>query len=126
MSWPVANTLMIEPTESEDLAEMDRFCDAMISIRKEISQVQDGHVPRDNNLLVNAPHTIEDSVMTSSTSSRPAWKDRPYTVEEAVYPLPFVRENKFWPSCSRLDDVAGDRNLICVCPSMEDLFPPDK
>ncbi len=96
MSWPVANTLMIEPTESEGKAEMDRFCDALIEIRKEIREVEDGHQPRDTNLLKMAPHTVADIISKD-------W-NRPYDRERAAYPLPWLREKKFWPSVTRLDD----------------------
>ncbi|KAI7868280.1 glycine dehydrogenase [Spinellus fusiger] len=112
MSWPVTNTLMIEPTESESKIELDRFCDAMISIRKEIQAVQDGTVPKNNNVLVNAPHSLE--VLMAN-----AW-DRPYSRESAAYPMPYLREKKFWPSVSRIDDTYGDRNLMCTCPSPEE------
>jgi glycine dehydrogenase len=98
MSWPVAGTLMIEPTESESLAELDRFCDALISIRGEIEAVEKGEKPRDGNLLKMAPHTQADLMRTE-------W-DRPYTREEAAYPLPWLREKKFWPSVCRVDDGA--------------------
>ena len=108
VSFPVAGTMMIEPTESESKAEMDRFCDAMISIKKEIDTVSqdDG-----NNVLKNAPHTLE--MITANT-----W-DLPYTREEAAFPLSFVRDNKFWPSVRRVDDAYGDRNLICSCAPIE-------
>lgn len=104
MSFPVSNTLMIEPTESESLLEMDRFCDALISIRKEITQVENGEQPRENNVLVNSPHTQE--VLLSDT-----W-DRPYSRSTAAYPMPILRSNKFWPTVSRIDDTYGDRNLV--------------
>ncbi|CUA81439.1 glycine dehydrogenase (decarboxylating) alpha subunit [Gulbenkiania indica] len=110
MSFPVPGTLMIEPTESESKAELDRFIDAMASIRREIDKVQNGTWPKDNNPLVNAPHSKADIVGE--------W-DRPYSREEAFFPLPFVLENKFWPSVNRIDDVYGDRNLICSCPSTD-------
>ncbi|KAK9453061.1 glycine cleavage system P-protein-domain-containing protein [Dipodascopsis uninucleata] len=114
MSWPVAGTLMIEPTESENLDELDRFCDAMISIRKEIKKVEVGAAPRENNLLKNAPHSQFDLL-------RSDW-DRSYTREEAAYPLPHLRERKFWPSVTRVDDTFGDLNLFCTCepPALED------
>ncbi|KAL8243607.1 hypothetical protein R6Q59_009865 [Mikania micrantha] len=107
MSWPVANTLMIEPTESESKAELDRFCDALISIRNEIKDVEDGKVPRDNNVLKNAPHPQQDLLSDN-------W-DRPYTRQQAAYPLPWLREKKFWPSVARVDDAYGDQNLFCTC-----------
>ncbi|KAI8886221.1 glycine dehydrogenase [Backusella circina FSU 941] len=112
MSWPVTNTLMIEPTESESKDELDRFCDAMISIRHEIQEVIDGKAPKDNNLLTNAPHPIK--VLMNNK-----WK-YPYSREAAAFPIPYLRETKFWPSISRIDDAYGDRNLMCTCPSPED------
>ncbi|KAI8141473.1 glycine dehydrogenase [Fennellomyces sp. T-0311] len=112
MSFPVTNTLMIEPTESESKAELDRFCDAMIAIRGEIQQVIDGKVPKDNNVLKNSPHSLE--IMMSDK-----W-DRPYSRELAAFPMPHLRNNKFWPSVSRVDDAYGDRNLMCTCPSPEE------
>ena len=96
MSWPVANTLMIEPTESESKAEMDRFCDALIEIRKEIKAVEDGEQPRDGNVLKMAPHTMVDLLGKG-------W-NRTYERETAAYPLSWLREKKFWPSVTRLDD----------------------
>lgn len=112
LSFPVAGTLMIEPTESEDLAELDRFCDAMIEIRKEIDEVLQGEYPADNNVLVNAPHPI--AVIAAND-----W-DLPYSREKAAYPLSWLREgHKFWPAVSRVDNAFGDRNLICTCPPIE-------
>ncbi|TXH71399.1 MAG: aminomethyl-transferring glycine dehydrogenase [Thiothrix sp.] len=110
MSFPVAGTLMIEPTESEPKAELDRFCDAMIAIRAEIQKVQDGVWPLDNNPLVNAPHTLDDLVNT--------WK-RPYSQTEAVFPQGVNPTAKYWPTVNRIDNVYGDRNLVCSCPPME-------
>ncbi|OYU79531.1 MAG: glycine dehydrogenase (aminomethyl-transferring) [Flavobacterium sp. BFFFF1] len=108
VSFPVAGTLMVEPTESEDLSELDRFCDAMISIRKEIEASKaDDH----NNVLKNAPHTL--AMLTSD-----AWT-MPYTREQAAFPLEYIAENKFWPSVRRVDDAFGDRNLICSCAPIE-------
>ncbi|OJJ50618.1 hypothetical protein ASPZODRAFT_126511 [Penicilliopsis zonata CBS 506.65] len=107
MSWPVANTLMIEPTESENKAELDRFCDALIAIRAEIAAVEAGAQPREGNILKNAPHTQRD-LLTSQ------W-DRPYSRETAAYPLPYLLEKKFWPSVTRVDDAFGDQNLFCTC-----------
>jgi glycine dehydrogenase len=108
VSFPVAGTLMIEPTESEDLAELDRFCDAMIAIRKEIEVASaDNH----NNVLKNAPHTL--AMLTADTWSFP------YTREQAAYPLEYIHENKFWPSVRRVDDAYGDRNLVCSCAPIE-------
>jgi len=104
MSFPVPNTLMIEPTESESKRELDRFCDAMISIRKEIQDILDGKQPKDNNVLVNAPHPLEMIISDN-------W-DKPYSRESAAYPLPSLRKKKFWPSVSRVDDAYGDRNLV--------------
>jgi glycine dehydrogenase len=111
VSFPVAGTLMVEPTESENQAELDRFCEAMISIRDEIRKIEAGEWPADNNPLKHAPHTQADVIGT-------AW-DRPYSPETAVFPLPWVAANKFWPSVNRIDDVYGDRNLFCACVPME-------
>ena len=108
VSFPVAGTLMIEPTESEDLAELDRFCNAMISIRKEI---EDATKEETNNVLHNAPHTL--NMLTADT-----W-NFPYTREQAAYPLDYIAENKFWPSVRRVDDAYGDRNLVCSCAPIE-------
>lgn len=108
VSFPVAGTLMIEPTESEDLAELDRFCDALISIKKEIDEAEEGDT---NNVLKNAPHTLE--MLTSDN-----W-DLPYSRQKAAYPLPYLTDNKFWPSVRRVDDAYGDRNLICSCAPIE-------
>ncbi|CAK7274560.1 glycine decarboxylase subunit P [Sporothrix epigloea] len=116
MSWPVANTLMIEPTESESQAELDRFVDALVSIREEIRAVEEGRVPREGNVLKMAPHPVHDVIGESADK---AW-DRPYTREQAAYPLPWLREKKFWPSVSRVDDTYGDLNLFCTCPPVED------
>jgi len=110
VSFPVAGTLMIEPTESESKAELDRFIAALKQIKQEVLKVERGEWPKDDNPLVNAPHTAAD--VTGE------WA-HPYSREEAVFPLPFVRENKFWPSVNRVDDVYGDRNLVCSCPPME-------
>jgi glycine dehydrogenase len=111
MSFPVAGTLMIEPTESESKAELDRFCDAMIRIREEIRAIEQGKMDRQSNPLKNAPHTADD--VTDD-----AW-DRPYGREQAVFPAPWVRERKFWPYVNRVDNPWGDRNLMCTCPPME-------
>ncbi|TXD82833.1 aminomethyl-transferring glycine dehydrogenase [Subsaximicrobium wynnwilliamsii] len=108
VSFPVAGTMMIEPTESEDQAEMDRFCDAMISIKKEIETLSKED---DNNKLKNAPHTLD--MITSDD-----WQ-LPYSRQEAAFPLEFVKENKFWPSVRRVDDAYGDRNLVCTCAPIE-------
>jgi glycine dehydrogenase len=111
MSFPVAGTLMIEPTESESKPELDRFCDAMIRIREEIRAIEQGTMDRQNNPLKNAPHTADDVTADS-------W-DRPYGREQAVFPAPWVRERKFWPYVNRVDNPWGDRNLTCTCPPME-------
>lgn len=111
MSFPVAGTLMVEPTESESIAELDRFCDAMISIREEIRAVQDGSLDETNNPLMNAPHTLED--ITASD-----W-EHPYTREQAAYPVDSLRRNKYWPPVNRVDNVYGDRNLYCACPAID-------
>ena len=112
LSFPVAGTLMIEPTESESKAELDRFCDTMIAIRNEVKEVQDGVVDKDDNVLKNAPHTMR--VAMSDT-----WA-RSYSREKAVFPLPHLRFNKFWPSVSRVDSAFGDRNLVCSCIPIEE------
>ena len=113
VSFPVAGTLMVEPTESESKAELDRFIAAMVSIRGEIRQVESGAWPADNNPLKHAPHTQADIVCADAD-----WQ-RPYSRETAAFPLPYVRDNKFWPSVNRIDDVYGDRNLFCACPPMD-------
>jgi glycine dehydrogenase len=114
VSFPVAGTLMVEPTESEDKAELDRFCDAMIQIRDEIEKVVTGAWSRHDNPLKHAPHTAEAVAATTWT--------RPYSREEAAFPLPFVRERKFWPPVGRIDNPYGDRNLFCCCPAIEATF----
>jgi len=111
VSWPVAGTLMVEPTESESKEELDRFCDALISIHGEIQAVESGRIDAINNPLKNAPHPA--SVVTADT-----W-DRPYTREQAAYPAAWLREHKFWPSVGRIDNVYGDRNPVCSCAGME-------
>ncbi len=111
VSFPVAGTLMIEPTESEPKVELDRFVDALIEIRKEIQEVEEGKADKENNVLKHAPHTA--AVITADT-----W-DRPYSRQRAAFPLPFVKEAKFWPSVSRVDNAYGDRNLVCSCLPME-------
>ncbi len=111
VSFPVAGTLMIEPTESESKAELDRFIAALKAIKQEVLKVQNGDWPKDDNPLVNAPHT-------SFNVAAEEWT-HPYSREEAVFPLAYVRENKFWPSVNRVDDVYGDRHLVCSCPPME-------
>ena len=112
VSFPVAGTVMIEPTESESKAELDRFCDAMLSIRAEIQEIADGKAEVDNNVLTNAPHTNE-SVLSSDWSM-------PYSREKAAYPAPYVRGNKFWPTVGRIDSAYGDRNLMCSCIPVEE------
>ncbi len=111
VSFPVPGTLMIEPTESEPKGELDRFCDALIAIRREIEDVVSGKADAKDNVLKNAPHTAAAVTIND-------WS-HPYSREQAAYPLPWVRANKFWPSVGRIDNPYGDRNLICVCPPME-------
>ncbi len=111
MSFPVAGTLMVEPTESEDLTELDRFCQAMISIRQEIERVASGDYDRDDNPLKNAPHTAE-TLLTAE------WKHL-YERSEAAYPVPSDRRSKYWPPVRRIDQAYGDRNLVCSCPPPE-------
>lgn len=112
VSFPVAGTLMIEPTESEDLKEIDRFIDAMIQIKKEIEEVENGTYPKDNNVLKNAPHTAEEAICGE-------WAF-PYSREKALYPLESIKNTKFWVSVSRVDDSYGDRNLVCSCLPIEE------
>lgn len=111
VSFPVAGTLMIEPTESEDKAELDRFCDALIAIKKEMEKIERKEISATDNPLKNAPHTL--ALVTANE-----WT-KPYTREEAAFPLPYVRQNKFWPSIARVNNSHGDRNLICTCPPIE-------
>ena len=111
MSWPVAGTLMIEPTESETKAELDRFCDAMLAIREEIRDIEEGRMDAENNPLKNAPHTMEDLVK--------GW-DRPYSREQGCFPPGSFRVDKYWPPVNRVDNAWGDRNLVCICPPMDD------
>ena len=111
MSWPVAGTLMVEPTESENKDELDRFCNAMIDIYNEIKAIENNEIDPDNNPLKNAPHTIEDLVSE--------W-DRPYSREQACYPAGANRVDKYWPAVGRIDNVFGDRNLVCTCPPLTD------
>ena len=111
VSFPVAGTMMIEPTESESKAELDRFCDAMIEVRQEIRDIEAGLVDPQNNVLKNAPHTM-------AVATAESW-DYPYSREKAVFPLTYVRDKKFWPSVSRIDDAYGDRNLMCSCLPVE-------
>ncbi|MCB8945565.1 MAG: aminomethyl-transferring glycine dehydrogenase [Ardenticatenaceae bacterium] len=112
MSFPVPGTLMIEPTESESLAEIDRFCEAMIAIREEIRAIENGAISHEDSPLAHAPHTAEE-IMSDN------W-DRAYSREQAAFPLPWVKESKFWPFVSRIDNVYGDRNLFCVCVPIEE------
>ena len=112
MSWPVAGTLMIEPTESESLKELDRFCEAMIKIREEIKEIENGNFPLECNLLKNSPHTAKVLISDS-------W-DNGYERTQAAYPVENLYQNKYWPPVGRVDNVYGDRNLVCSCPSMED------
>ena len=107
VSFPVAGTLMVEPTESESLGELDRFCEAMVSIRKEIKEIESGAADPENNVLKNAPHT-----MAIATAEK--W-ELPYSRQKAVYPLPHIADNKFWPAIGRIDSAYGDRNLMCSC-----------
>jgi glycine dehydrogenase len=111
MSFPVAGTLMIEPTESEAKAELDRFCDAMIAIRAEIQQVELGLSDRADNPLKHAPHT-------AAAVTADAWPHA-YTREQAAWPAPWTREGKFWPAVGRVDNAFGDRNLVCACPPVD-------
>lgn len=111
MSWPVGGTIMIEPTESESKQELDRFCDAMLCIREEIRQVEQGEVTAEASVVHQAPHTLDDIVDQN-------W-DRPYTRATAAFPSPATRRSKFWPTVNRIDDVYGDRNFVCSCPPLE-------
>jgi glycine dehydrogenase len=111
VSFPVAGTMMVEPTESESLEELDRFCEAMLAIRREIAAIENGAADRADNPLKNAPHTAR--VLVAET-----W-NRPYSRQEAVYPAPWSEQNKFWPSVARVDNTYGDRNLVCACPPLE-------
>lgn len=111
LSFPVHETLMVEPTESESKAEIDRFCNTLIAIKEEMKEIGSGKMPKDDNLLVNAPHTAEEVSANEWT--------HPYSREQAAYPLPWLRLNKFWPAVSRIDNGYGDRNLICTCAPIE-------
>jgi glycine dehydrogenase len=111
MSFPIPGTLMVEPTESEPLAELDRFCDAMIAIREEIAEIERGAQPREGNVLKNAPHTAESLLAADWT--------RPYARDKAAYPLPHLRRNKYWPPVGRIDNTFGDRNFVCACPPID-------
>ena len=112
VSFPVAGTLMIEPTESESKQELDRFCEAMLSIRSEIQEIIDGKVDRENNVLKNAPHTLDLAVAQN-------W-EFDYSREKAIFPLSWIRKNKFWPTVRRVQDAYGDRNLVCSCAPVSD------
>ena len=112
MSFPIAGTLMVEPTESESLEELDRFCDAMIAIREEIRAIESGKLPQDDNPLKNAPHT--QGAVTATE-----WA-HPYPRELAAFPAPWTRDRKFWPPVGRLNNALGDRKLICSCPPIEE------
>jgi glycine dehydrogenase len=111
VSFPVAGTLMIEPTESEPKEELDRFCDAMIAIRGEIAAIESGAADRLRNVLKNAPHTAE--VVCADV-----W-EQPYTREQAAFPAPWLRNFKFWPAVGRVNNAYGDRNVVCTCPPIE-------
>jgi glycine dehydrogenase len=111
MSFPVAGTLMVEPTESESLFELDRFCDALIAIREEIDAVQRGELDAGDNPLVNSPHTLADVAATE-------W-EHPYSRELAAYPVDSLRRYKYWAPVNRVDNVYGDRNLFCACPAID-------
>jgi glycine dehydrogenase len=112
ISWPVAGTMMVEPTESESKDELDRFCDAMISIHAEMTAIANGKADKQNNLLKNAPHTTQQIAAEK-------W-GHPYSREQAAFPAPWLRDHKFWPSVARIDNVYGDRNLFCSCPPIEE------
>jgi len=112
VSFPVPGTLMVEPTESESKAELDRYCEALLSIREEMKEIEEGKYDNENNVLKNSPHTLI-SVISDN------WK-YPYSREKAAYPLPFTREGKFWPSVRRVDNAYGDRNLVCSCLPVEE------
>jgi glycine dehydrogenase len=112
VSFPVAGTLMVEPTESESKAELDRFCDVMIAVRNEIREIEDGLADRQNNVLKNAPHTATVALAEHWTL--------PYSREKAVYPMESLKSNKFWPAVSRIDGAYGDRNLVCSCLPIEE------
>jgi glycine dehydrogenase len=111
MSWPVAGTLMIEPTESEPKAELDRFIQAMISIRQEIAEVENGQADPEDNVLKHAPFTAEILLKTE-------WNHK-FSRERAAFPLPWLRSNKYWPPVSRVDNAYGDKNIVCQCPPID-------
>jgi glycine dehydrogenase len=112
VSFPVAGTLMVEPTESESKEELDRFCDALIEIREEIRQIEQGKADRQDNPLKNAPHTMQRVVADE-------W-NHAYSREQAAFPAPWTREWKFWPAVARVESAYGDRNLVCACPPIEE------
>jgi glycine dehydrogenase len=112
VSFPVHGTFMIEPPESEDKGELDRFCAAMLQIHSEIMEIQNGKMDSKDNPLKNAPHTAQVCAADN-------WA-HPYSREIAAFPLPYVRDNKFWPAVGRIDNTAGDRHLVCTCPPIED------
>ena len=115
MSFPIPGTLMIEPTESEDIGELDRFCDALIKIREEIHEIESGQANKANNVLKNAPHSLHDVISGN-------W-DRPYTRQKAAFPLPWIEpRGKFWPTVSRVDNVWGDRHPVVVLPDIDFYF----
>jgi len=116
LSFPVAGTLMIEPTESESKAELDRLCDALLAIRAEIRAIEQGRLDRADNPLKNAPHTAAEVVSSE-------WK-HPYSREQAAFPAAWTREHKFWPSVKRIDNGYGDRNLVCTCAPIEEYAEP--
>jgi glycine dehydrogenase len=117
ISFPVAGTMMVEPTESESKEELDRFCDALIAIRQEIAEIERGEADRENNLLKRAPHTLAQLIADD-------W-DRPYGRERAAFPSAAVREHKVWPAVARVDAAYGDRNLVCACPPIE-MYAPSR
>ena len=112
MSWPVPGTMMIEPTESESLSEINRFCDSLIKIKEEINKVKSGKFDKDDNPLKNAPHTHVELVANE-------WKHK-YSREEAAYPSKHLKTDKFWPPVARVDNVYGDKNIFCTCPSIDE------
>jgi glycine dehydrogenase len=116
VSWPVAGTVMVEPTESEALAELDRFCAAMAAIRAEVAAIESGAADPLDNPLKRAPHTL--AAVTAEI-----W-DRPYGRQQAAFPVEQLRSNKIWPAVARIDNAYGDRNLVCTCPSVEELAVP--
>ena len=118
MSFPVPGTIMIEPTESEDKAELDRFCEALISIYHEIKAIEEGKISKTDNPLKNAPHTLQIVCADEWT--------HPYSRQEAAFPLSYITNNKFWPSVSRINNTYGDRNLVCTCEPVESYMEAEK